>query len=109
MPDSEILLKFISAFALVMGMMFLLSWGLKRMGLAGHSLLPSGKRRLKIVEVLPIDHRRRLVLVRRDDKEHLLVLGTNGETVVESNIAAITDTIVDLPPSCATEKETKHA
>jgi hypothetical protein len=27
-----------------------------------------------------------LVLVRRDDVEHLLVLGATGETVVESNI-----------------------
>ena len=109
MPDSEILIKFISAFALVMGMMFLLSWVLKRMGLAGHSLLPNGKRRLKIVEVLPIDHRRRLLLVRRDDKEHLLVLGTNGETVVESNIAAPADAPVDLPSDAAHEKEQKHA
>lgn len=108
MPDSEILLKFISAFAFVLAMMFLLSWVLKRMGLPGHSLLPSGKRRLKIVEFLPIDHRRRLVLVRRDDKEHLLVLGVGGETVVESNIPAPADIVVDLP-SGENEKETKHA
>lgn len=109
MPESEILIKFISAFAFVMAMMFLLSWVLKRMGLAGHSLLPSGKRRLKIVEILPIDHRRRLLLVRRDDREHLLVLGTNGETVVESNIQAPAATAAGLPPDDAHEKEQEDA
>jgi len=108
MPDSEILLKFISAFAFVLAMMFLLSWALKRMGLAGHSLLPNGKRRLKIVEFLPIDHRRRLVLVRRDDKEHLLVLGAGGETVVESNITAPADAVA-VPSAGENEKETDHA
>lgn len=107
MPESEVLLKFISAFAFVLAMMFLLSWGLKRMGLAGHSLLPNGKRRLKVVEFLPIDHRRRLVLVRCDDKEHLLVLGANGETVVESNIQPPAETVLDLPPD-ETEKEQTH-
>lgn len=108
MSDSETLIKFISAFAFVMGMMFLLSWGLKRMGLAGHSLLPGGKRRLKVVEILPIDHRRRLVLVRRDDKEHLLVLGAGGETVVEHNIQAPAETVASLPSDAAQEKEQKH-
>lgn len=103
------LIKFISAFAFVMAMMFLLSWVLKRMGLAGHSLLPNGKRRLKIVEILPIDHRRRLVLLRRDDKEHLLVLSANGETLVEGNIQAPAETVVSAPSEETQEKEQKHA
>jgi flagellar protein FliO/FliZ len=42
--------------------------------------------RLKVVEVTAIDTRRRLVLVRRDGVEHLLLLGANGETVVETKI-----------------------
>lgn len=43
-------------------------------------------KRLSIVEVAPVDGRRRLVLVRRDAVEHLLLLGPNSETVVETNI-----------------------
>lgn len=43
-------------------------------------------RRLAISEVLALDARRRLVLVRRDDREHLILLGVNGETVIESAI-----------------------
>jgi flagellar protein FliO/FliZ len=82
------LLKACFAFVFVLGLMWLFSFSLKKIGLAGQSMLPGAKKRLKIVEYLPIDHKRKLVIVRRDDREHLLVLGPNSETVVESNIPA---------------------
>jgi flagellar protein FliO/FliZ len=44
------------------------------------------RRRLSIVEVLPIDGKRRLVLLRRDDVEHLVLIGTHDDLVVESAI-----------------------
>lgn len=43
-------------------------------------------RRLHITEILPVDSRRKAVLLRRDDKEHLVILSTNGETVIETGI-----------------------
>jgi flagellar protein FliO/FliZ len=46
----------------------------------------SSTRRLEIVETASVDGRRRLVLVRRDDVEHLLIIGQNSETVIESRI-----------------------
>lgn len=92
--DAMLLLKFFSAFVFVIALMLLFSWGMKRLGLAGALLPGAGKRRLKVVEFMPIDHRRRLVLVRRDDREHLLLLGPQGETVVETNIPAGADNIV---------------
>jgi flagellar protein FliO/FliZ len=94
--DTMLLLKFFSAFIFVIALMLLLSWVMKRMGLAGSVMTGVAKRRLKIVEFLPIDHRRRLVLVRRDDREHLLLLGPQGETVVETNIPAGGDNIVEF-------------
>ena len=48
--------------------------------------VPAGQKRLKITEVLPLDSRRRAVLIKRDDKEHLVILGLSGETVVETGI-----------------------
>ena len=42
--------------------------------------------RIGVVENAPIDGTRRLVLVRRDDTEHLLLVGTHGDLVIESNI-----------------------
>ncbi len=94
--DMALLAKFFFAFAFVMSLMYLLSWFLKRIGLAGQSMLPGGKRRLKIVEFLPIDHRRKLVLIRRDNKEHLIVLGPSGETLVESDITAPEEKIIEI-------------
>ncbi len=94
--ETALLLKFVGAFVFVISLMLLLSWFLRRIGLSGPAMMPGTKRRLKIVEFMPLDHRRRLVLIRRDDREHLLVLGANGETVVESNIPAA-ENIVELP------------
>ncbi|MBI1250677.1 MAG: flagellar biosynthetic protein FliO [Alphaproteobacteria bacterium] len=46
-----------------------------------------GERRLKIVETLMIDPRRRLVIVRMDDREHLLLLSASGDRRVASGDA----------------------
>ena len=48
----------------------------------------SASKRLSITQSLPLDARRRLMLIRRDDTEHLIILGPNGETVVETAIDA---------------------
>ncbi|MFG1433814.1 flagellar biosynthetic protein FliO [Xanthobacter sediminis] len=42
--------------------------------------------RLSIVDAISLDPRRRLVLVRRDDVEHLLLTGGSNDVVVEQNI-----------------------
>ncbi|MQT13876.1 flagellar biosynthetic protein FliO [Segnochrobactrum spirostomi] len=43
--------------------------------------------RLELMETLPIDNRRRLVLVRRDGVEHLILVGGVTDVVVEAAIA----------------------
>ncbi len=42
----------------------------------------SAARRLKVSESLMLDPRRRLVVVRFDDREHLLLLSPSGDCVV---------------------------
>ncbi|HOV05172.1 MAG TPA: flagellar biosynthetic protein FliO, partial [Kaistiaceae bacterium] len=42
--------------------------------------------RLAIMDAAPIDTRRRLVLIRRDNIEHLLLIGGPSDVVVEQNI-----------------------
>jgi flagellar protein FliO/FliZ len=59
--------------------------GLERLGLGRGAA--GGPRRLQVVESLMLDPRRRLVLVRADGQEHLLLLGATDETVVESREA----------------------
>lgn len=99
--DTVLLAKFVSAFVFVIALMLLLSWAMKRLNWTG-ALAAAGRRRLKVVEFMPLDHRRRLVLVRRDDREHLLLLGPQGETVVETGIAAPADNIIEFA------KDQKH-
>jgi flagellar protein FliO/FliZ len=85
---AETSLKFALAFLLVLGLIALAAWTLRRFGPGGLGMSlgrSAHGRRLSVVESLPLDPRHRLVLVRRDDREHLLLLGT-GETVVESGI-----------------------
>lgn len=79
-------LKFVAALALVLGLMGGLALILKKVGLGNIGIVPADKRRLKIIEMLPLDARRKALILRRDDKEHLVILGVNGETVVETDI-----------------------
>lgn len=44
-------------------------------------------RRLKITESLVLDPRRRIVIVRADDREHVLLLGAERETLLETQPA----------------------
>lgn len=60
----------------------------------------TGQNRIGIVQSLNIDGRSRLVLLRRDDAEHLIVVGPSGATVVEANIP--------VAPSSGKEREAKE-
>lgn len=87
----------------------LLVWRLLRGGGSTGTHIAGGrnrKARLAVMDATAIDNYRRLVLVRRDDVEHLLLIGGSADVVVESNIrlgassvrpAAVQDTIYDQP------------
>jgi flagellar protein FliO/FliZ len=69
---------------IVLGLIALCAWLLRLYG--GTRIAAGSKRRLGVVEVTSIDPRRRLALVRRDDTEHLLLLGPVQDVVIESRI-----------------------
>ncbi|MBX7199799.1 MAG: flagellar biosynthetic protein FliO [Rhodospirillaceae bacterium] len=72
---------------LVIGLILGLAALLKRFGLTDARVL--GRRaRLATVESKSLDGRHRLVLVRRDDVEHLLLIGPNTSQVLERGIPA---------------------
>ncbi|MFO1153850.1 MAG: flagellar biosynthetic protein FliO [Rhodospirillales bacterium] len=76
-------LQFALALVFVVALIGGLAVVARRFGLGG--VAPAGKaRRLAIVEVLAVDNRRRLVLIRRDHSEHLVLLGPSGDTVIET-------------------------
>lgn len=75
------------ALAFVVGLIALIGWAVRRFGLIpGASAVIRGGRRIKIVEVTPIDVRRKLVLIRRDEAEHLVLLGNQRDLVIETGI-----------------------
>lgn len=79
-------IKFLAALIFVLSLMGGLAFVLKKLGLSQSSLGGGKSKRLKISEVLPIDARRKLVLVRQDDKEHLVLLNSSGDTVIKTDI-----------------------
>jgi len=83
--------QFLCAFVFVIALMLALSWILKRVSGVGGGMLQKSEKRLRLVEFLPLDHKHRLVLVRRDNREHLLVLGPESQTVIESGIVTEND------------------
>lgn len=75
------LLQAVSALAMVLGLILGLAWALRRFapGLLGRLQAPGGRKRLEIVETLVLDPTRRLVLVRLDNRERLILLGEGRE------------------------------
>lgn len=72
--------------AALLGLLILI-WLIRKFS---HGTFISGGRnaqpRLAVQDATPVDSHRRLVLVRRDDVEHLILIGGNTDIVVEQNI-----------------------
>src|SRR5450631_753392 len=81
-------LTFVFAFVAVLALIGVAAWLVRRF--AGSRLGATANRgrmpRLAVIDAAAVDGRRRLVLVRRDNIEHLLMIGGPTDIVVESNI-----------------------
>ncbi|OSQ39696.1 flagellar biosynthetic protein FliO [Thalassospira mesophila] len=84
--DMESYFRFVAALVFVLALIGLIALLARRFVPGARTVNRGKKRRLALIEVLPLDTKRRLVLLRRDDTEHLIVLGPNGDLVVERNI-----------------------
>jgi flagellar protein FliO/FliZ len=96
-------LTFIFAFVVVLGLIGLAAWLVRRF--AGNRLGANTQRgrmpRLAVIDAAAVDGRRRLVLVRRDNVEHLLMIGGPTDIVVEPNIVRATAGREQLPQRAA--------
>ncbi len=101
--------RFLAALALVLALIALLAALAKRFGMVPRITDARGRKgRIGIVEVRPVDARRRLVLIRRDDVEYLLLISPQHETVIEGPIPAMDDGLspsATAPPPEQTGKE----
>lgn len=80
-------IRFASALILVLALMGLLALIVRKLNNGGGNLIAPHKR-LSIIEQRMIDTKHKMVLVRRDDTEHLVILSQNGNTVIETGIKA---------------------
>ena len=79
----------------VLGLIAACAYGARRLGML-QAPLQGGKRRMAIVESLFLDPRRRVVIVRVDEEDHVLLLGPAGDRQLATKAAIIP------PPPAAT-------
>ena len=86
--DAIEIARYFGALALVLGLVGLAWIAARRYGLPGIAS-PSGTKRLAVVETLMLDARHKLYLIRRDDREHLIVVGPQSTcTVADGGVPA---------------------
>jgi hypothetical protein len=95
LPDMPQAAKFIVAFVIVLALIGLTAWLVRRFAANRIGSASRGRQpRLAVIDAASVDGRRRLVLIRRDNIEHLLMIGGPNDVVVEPNIvraAAVRD------------------
>lgn len=94
--DFSTSIRFFAALVVVLALVGLTALLVRRSGLLVPGLPARNagrRRRLQVVESLALDMRHRLLLIRRDGVEHLLVLGVSGCKVVETGIRTFTETL----------------
>jgi flagellar protein FliO/FliZ len=79
--------RYIGALLLVLGLVGGAGLAARRFGLGG-LVKPAATRRLAIVESLMVAPRQRLLIIRRDGVEHLVLSGPEGTSVIETGIPA---------------------
>lgn len=62
-------------------------WALKVLSRASNTFVRGRNKRLTVVDQVAIDQKRQLIIVRRDNVEHLILVGGAQDLVVESGIA----------------------
>lgn len=83
-------LRFFLALGFVLVLIAILAALVRRSGLGDRLAVAktTAGRRLDLIEVRPLDAKRKLVLLRRDDREHLVLLGSGSDLLIESDIPA---------------------
>ena len=81
-------LRFMLALAFVLGLILGAALLAKRFGIGNQAPMRlRGQKRLAIVESIALDTKHRLLLVRRDQIEHLIVIGATSDMLIETSIA----------------------
>ena len=97
-------LKFGLALVIVLGLIVLTTWLVRRFSAKrpGPATARGRQRRLAVIDAVSVDGRRRIVLLRRDNFEHLMMIGGPTDVVVEANIVHA-PTLARHPPPVETD------
>ncbi|MGO4705780.1 hypothetical protein AB4072_08390 [Microvirga sp. 2MCAF38] len=101
--------QYVIAFAIILALVLLFAWVLRRLT-GGRLLLPGQDRgrsrqpRLGVVDVYDLDRQRQLILLRRDNVEHLLLVGGLNDVVIETNIVRVAGARPNVPSEPVIER-----
>ena len=96
--EMPLAVRFFLAFLIVLGLIGVAAWAVRRFGSARIGGATRGRLpRLAVIDYASVDARRRLILVRRDNVEHLVMIGGPTDVVVESNIVRAVAATRDIP------------
>jgi len=85
--EMPLAVRFFVAFLIVLGVIGAIWWIVRRFGSGRLGASTRGRQpRLAVIDYASVDNRRRLILVRRDNVEHLVMIGGPTDIVVEPNI-----------------------
>ncbi|MGO4387077.1 hypothetical protein AB4Y85_06030 [Microvirga sp. 2YAF29] len=95
---------FVVAFAIILALVALFGLVLRkltgaRLMMPGSDRSRSRQPRLGIVDVYDLDRQRQLLLLRRDNVEHLLLIGGPNDVVIETNIVRVAGARIPAPAS----------
>ena len=105
MLDLNTLILAVAATLFVIAIGALLMWAFRTFfggRTCAHGFLRPRDRRLGVVETASVGQRRKLVLIRRDDVEHLIITGGPVNMVVETGIKGRQGTASSGPPRLRT-------
>src|SRR5215470_16910758 len=94
-------LKILFFVIVVLVLLALAFWLLRRFGAGrlGGGAARGRQPRLAVIDQATVDSRRRLVLIRRDNVEHLLIIGGPSDVVVEQNIVRAATALRETGPA----------
>jgi hypothetical protein len=79
--------RYVGAFLVVLALLLVAIWLMRRLGTGRPVTMTRGRQpRLAVIDAATVDGRRRLVLIRRDNVEPLLLIGGPTDLVIEQNI-----------------------
>ena len=91
MTDTDSIILGVAVFLFAFALIALVAWAFKTFVLTGRSgpgILRGRDRRLGVVETAAVDAHRKLILIRRDSVEHLIMTGGPVDVVIETGITA---------------------